>query len=294
MPMESTKPPPTKGRPATTPLDDGPTTHQPDTTTSSGQSTERRFDKFGWLRTVYATPEFKDGEKAVLAFVAVFSVMTGCTTFCVRQETLAEHCGVSKSTVNRALRRGKNLGYLAVSRRRKSGSGCHGADELRLALPKSHVKLTTDSEKSDVKLTTNSGQSHVQLTTDSAKSHVNLTSEHIEERTRQVFKENSSLKEAGAASTVRPAPESQRPPPICSKHPDGPDHDEPCRACKRWREWREQEQARTAESQRQEPRARSAVRDACCLCDEAGWLLGDDGGATNRKCTHEGKSRRTA
>jgi hypothetical protein len=263
--MESTKPPPTKGRPATTPLDDGPTTHQPDTTTSSGQSTERRFDK------------------AVLAFVAVFSVMTGCTTFCVRQETLAEHCGVSKSTVNRALRRGKNLGYLAVSRRRKSGSGCHGADELRLALPKSHVKLTTDSEKSDV-----------QLTTDSAKSHVNLTSEHIEERTRQVFKENSSLKEAGAASTVRPAPESQRPPPICSKHPDGPDHDEPCRACKRWREWREQEQARTAESQRQEPRARSAVRDACCLCDEAGWLLGDDGGATNRKCTHEGKSRRTA
>ncbi|WP_219067111.1 helix-turn-helix domain-containing protein [Candidatus Mycobacterium methanotrophicum] len=249
------------------------------------QNDTGHFTKFDWLRTVYGQPEFKDGEKAVLAYVAVFSVMTGGNTFRVRQDTLAERCGVSESTVYRAMKRGKDLGYLAMSRRRKSGTGCHGADELRLTLPESPVKLTTDSQKSPVNMTTDSAESPVKFT---------RVTRQIDGYIRNNSSLHSSLKEKGPASKLVPAADSHRPPPICSKHPDGPNHDEPCRPCKRWREWQEQEQARTAESQREAVRARNAVRDACSLCDEAGWLYGDDGGATNILCTHEGKGRRTA
>lgn len=250
--------------------------------TDADDLTGEWFDKFCWLQTVYANKTFTDSEKAVLAYVAVFSVINGGRTFCVRQDTLAEHCGTSESTVSRAIRRGKKLGYLAVSRQRKTGYGRHGADELRLESP---VKSTAESGKSAVKLTADSAESPVKS---------QRVTRQIDGCNKEYRSLHSSLKEGGAAPATKPTPESHRTPPICRKHPDGPDHDEPCRSCMRWRRWIEDEQARTSELQRQEVLAMNAVRDACNMCDEAGWLLGDDGGATAARCTHRGDGRRTA
>lgn len=285
--MQSTAEPPSKrGKPATSNRGDGQSKQSARAIQQDNHdNTAQRFNKFGWLRRIYADPTLGGGEKAVLAYVAVFNVMHGGDTFRIRQDTLAKHCGLSESTVGRALRQGKRLGYLSVSCARKPGWGQHGADELRLTLPESPVNLAANSEKSPVNLTTDSAESPVK-------------SEKVTRQSDSYIKEygslHGSLREGGLASTAKPASESHRPPPLCPKHPDGPDHDEPCRICKRWREWQEQEPARTAESRRQACRARNAVRDACSLCDEGGWLRGDDGGATNTQCTHEGDGRRTA
>lgn len=109
-------------------------------------------DKFVWLRAVFADTRIAAGEKVVLAYVAVFDVLYGSDTFCVRQSTLADHCGTTRKTVNLAFRRAKRLGYFALSRQRQLGRGHHGGDELRLTLPEtcnesSHVwgeKRVTD------------------------------------------------------------------------------------------------------------------------------------------------------
>ncbi len=93
------------------------------------------FDKFAWLRAIYSEPAFTSGEKGVLAHVAVFNVLSGNDTFCVRQSTLAKQSGISRATVNYAIGKAKHRKYLVVSRRRASGYGRSGADELRLSLP---------------------------------------------------------------------------------------------------------------------------------------------------------------
>jgi hypothetical protein len=113
------------------------------------------LNKFAWLKAVYAAPRkigFTDGEKAVLAYVAVFSVLAGHDTFCVRQSTLAGHCGTSQRTVNAAIVRAKSLGYLAVSRERERGVGRNGADELRLTAPDLSEDTSLDYLSEDTSL----------------------------------------------------------------------------------------------------------------------------------------------
>jgi hypothetical protein len=96
-----------------------------------------QFDKFAWFKAVYAESRFTSGEKAVLAHIAVINVLNGKGTFCVRQSTIAGQCGITRRTVSSAITRGKRFGYLGVSRLRTPGRSHHGADELRLLLPKS-------------------------------------------------------------------------------------------------------------------------------------------------------------
>src|ERR1700747_265240 len=89
------------------------------------------FDKFAWLKAIYAesrpTPGskngFTDAEKAVLAYIAVFKVLTGNDTFFIRQSTLGEQCGISRKTLNSAIGRAKRLNYLIVSERHKPAPG---------------------------------------------------------------------------------------------------------------------------------------------------------------------------
>lgn len=228
------------------------------------------MNKFDWLRAVYITDRsiITDGEKAVLAYVAIFDVLNGGDTFCVRQETIAANTRVSESTVSRALRRAKLLGFLTVSRPRKRGTGSHGADELRLTLTELPVNLTTNSPELPVNLTTNSPE----LPVKSAR-----VTRQIDGYIKEDGSLHGSLKEAGDESPQ---------PPTCLRHPDGPDHDHNCRACKRVREWRENQQTNDRERQRQQNRSRRAAIDACTLgCDDNGLIERPDGNM--RKCKHQ-------
>src|SRR4051812_15115825 len=103
------------------------------------------FDKFVWLRAVYDQPEFTAGEKAVLAHIAVFNVLSGRDTFRVRQSTIAGQCGFTKRTVNGAIQSAKRLKYLSLAHARQPGWGRNSADELRLALPESGEGSSLDS-----------------------------------------------------------------------------------------------------------------------------------------------------
>jgi hypothetical protein len=95
------------------------------------------FDKFAWLKAVYADPRFPAGEKAVLAYVTVFGVLYGNDSFRVRQSTLADaaHSGISRQTVGSAIRRSKRHGYLAVVSPHAPGRTHHTAETLQLLLP---------------------------------------------------------------------------------------------------------------------------------------------------------------
>jgi hypothetical protein len=120
--------------------------------------------KFDWLRAVFAEPRIPDGEKVVLAYIANFSVRTDGDTFCVRQSTLADHCALSERTANSAVSRSKRLGYLALSRARQRGTGHHGADELRLTLPKLSEESSRHSTELDEETSHNSAKSDTKQT----------------------------------------------------------------------------------------------------------------------------------
>lgn len=76
----------------------------------------------------------------------------------------------------------------------------------------------------------------------------------------------------------------------CSKHPDGPDHSEPCRKCGQWRKWLEDEPTRTAERKCQERQSHRAAVDACPRCDELGFIDLADG--SRKRCAHPTRALR--
>lgn len=242
-------------------------------------ASNRPFDKFAWLRAVLADDVVTLGEKAVLSYVAVFDVRNGSDTFCVRQDTIASRCATSESTVSRAIRHAKRLGYLAVAQSRKPGWGQHGADVLRLTLPeKSSVKLTTDSPGRN-------GESPVKLTADSAASPVNLAKvvRQIDGYIKEYGSLNGPLKGGGEESQVNSTADSLRPP-TCPKHPDGPNHDENCWRCAKVRKCHQQQTSDEAERQRESRRAAKAAIESCTICDGTGWVATNDENDSVRKC----------
>jgi hypothetical protein len=239
----------------------------------------RPFNKFAWLRAVLADDAVTLGEKAVLSYVALFDVRNDSDTFCVRQHTLASHCATSESTVSRAIRHAKRLGYLAVAQSRKPGWGQHGADVLRLTMPdKSSLKSTTDSPGWN-------GESPANLTVDSAESPVNpmKVTRQIGDYIKEYGSLDGFLKGGGEESQVNLTADSPRPP-TCPKHPDGPNHDENCWRCGQVRKWHQQQAADQAERQRESRRAAKAVIEACTICDGTGWVDTNDESDSVRKC----------
>lgn len=100
----------------------------------------------------------------------------------------------------------------------------------------------------------------------------------------------SSLVTKGGEVTKRNARDTT--PPICSKHGET-NADTPCMACKRRREWQqEQDTARELDELDERRRIKEETRravDACCDCDDDGWVLGPDGTVAEPavKCKHQ-------
>jgi hypothetical protein len=87
----------------------------------------------------------------------------------------------------------------------------------------------------------------------------------------------------GGEGYVSSAPD-QTPTPPCSIHPNGPDHDAPCRRCKAWREDIEARQQQDELGRQRAKQAAAKARDNCQRCAGSGWLLDTDPAI---KCTHE-------
>lgn len=242
-------------------------------------------NKFNWLRAVYAA-DFSGAEKAVLAHVAMFSVLTGEDTFCVKQATIAEHCGMTRATVNTAISKAKRHGYLVLAEARKPGWGKHAADTLRLAVPESCQESLHDSV-TDGANEASRVNGFDMTSNESCQDFDRVVSSVLIETCQeslQPYKEDSSLNSSRGRSADRPPP--------CPRHPNGFHHSEPCFQCMRIRLWEQQDQAEAEERERRE-RQRQAreIRQAiieCKICDDEGWeMLGDN---TVRRCNHSNRN----
>ena len=104
----------------------------------------------------------------------------------------------------------------------------------------------------------------------------------------------SSSGDFEGGSHVSSSPPNDAPPPPCNRHPNGYDHDEPCRACGQIRKYDEQHAGeRAIELQRaidqQRLHAQAAI-NACRICDTDGHILMPDllGDSTHHTtCPHD-------
>jgi len=192
------------------------------------------FDKFAWLKAVYAETVFTPGEKAVLAHIAVFNVLTGKDMLRIRQSTIADQCGISRPTVNGATGQAELLGYLTVSERHKPAPGRNTPAEWQLLIPE-------PCKESEHGLEPN----HVKNLSEPCKAANSPTSENDTPNSslNSSTKDNSSRGEVcdTAEGELVPMLEARIIPPsgFCSEHPHGEDPD--CRRCwdrgKYRREW---------------------------------------------------------
>lgn len=99
--------------------------------------TSDRTDKFDWFMAVQADTRLSAADKYVLQNAAITYVnhLKREDTFYVRQAVMAERFKVGLRTVERAISRAKQLGYLVVDKPRKRGPGHHIPDSYRLAIP---------------------------------------------------------------------------------------------------------------------------------------------------------------
>lgn len=183
------------------------------------------FDKFAWLKAVYRELAFTDGHKAVLAYIAVFTVLYGRDSFQVRQSTIAQQCGISRQTVNKAISNAKDCGYLVVSRRRATGYGRNGADELRLSLPAVSQEGLHHSDETAESCKAN-GPSDVKQMAESCKAANSSTCENG----TPISSGNKFWRQGARASAPPPSPPEEPPPKTCTDHPNW--NGAPCHKCR--------------------------------------------------------------
>jgi hypothetical protein len=252
----------------------------PNDTASAG-----RFDKYRWLRLVLAETDksLTLGHKAILSYVAIFDVRNGDDTFCARQDTIASHCNVTRATVNAAIGAAKGLGYITVTRRRKTGANQHGADTLRLTLPNDESCQIFLPDSPD--WNQESCQRSLHDSVESSKENHLVTSNSLTHIRNTGFN-NGSLKEGGTESSQVSLRDSHQPP-QCPRHPEGPEHGENCWRCGEVRKWRKQHAADEAAARQDSRRAARAAVEACTICDGTGTVdagIDEFGNEQVRKC----------
>jgi Helix-turn-helix domain len=244
--------------------------------------------KFDWINAVHADDRIPLGEKAVLVYAAIFDVLGGTDTFCIRQDTLADHCGTSRKTVGCAIRRARSLGYLAVAQQHRPGPGAHRGDELRLTLPESWEDTSHDSPE----WREDTSHDYAESWEDTSPNDGKIVPKSWEDTSR-AYKEYGSFNGSRGGSGAPPESREDTShqfeaeinrPPMCPKHPDGPYHDENCRRRKLWREWLEAQPQRAEEARQREAKRRKATIDACNRCDDNGMI---DLGNSMRRCKHD-------
>jgi hypothetical protein len=208
------------------------------------------FNKFAWLRRVLADAQIPDGQRAVLAFLAIEYADQNGTNIHVRQVTVAEQMGAAERTVRRAFKAGRDMRYLSLTQTRQRGRAHRGADYYRLSYP-SELPATQACIDAEIAATddTNSGQKCTEI----AANANSVTCEKVPDK--RVFNQGSKQG-------------SDPPPEFCPQHPRGTRDD--CGACGTARvahaAWKQDLKA-----------ARRAEIDACPDCDHNGLRETSDG-----------------
>ncbi|BBX33938.1 hypothetical protein [Mycolicibacterium mageritense] len=134
-----------------------------------------RVDKFDWFMAVQADTRLSAADKYVLQNMAVTYVNHRRRegVLYVRQSVMAERFKVGLRTVERAISKAKQLGYLVVDVPRKRGPGHHGPDKYRLAIPELpanlaghspvNVTMVDNEQLSDATITRQIGGSYPEL-----------------------------------------------------------------------------------------------------------------------------------
>ncbi|WP_078353590.1 hypothetical protein [Mycobacteroides chelonae] len=105
--------------------------------------------KFRYYAAVYADPRLTLADKSVLTFAAIVFVHGEGDTFRRRQDTVAARVGTNIRTVQRAYKRGIELGYLELVTERQRGRGHTKADTYRIRVPAGYAATPETDEIDD-------------------------------------------------------------------------------------------------------------------------------------------------
>lgn len=105
--------------------------------------------KFRYYAAVYSDPRLTLADKSVLTFAAIVFVHGEGDTFRRRQDTVAARVGTNIRTVQRAYKRGIELGYLELVTERQRGRGYTKADTYRIRVPAGYAATPETDEIDD-------------------------------------------------------------------------------------------------------------------------------------------------
>lgn len=230
--------------------------------------------KFRWFEDMNHDTEISIARRGILGYCAIRYAREseGCIIR-VTQQTIAGNLGVTTKVIKGAFKSGSERGWVERVAERRRGRGHHGADTWRLRRPE--IGNRNDPYYGGL-IGNRNGQKWVTETSE------------IGNRPNAATSTNSTPKgiKKGIGKGMDPQPLS------CSKHPDGPGHRENCHRCMQIRLAEERERAAAQEREQRERQEAAAERRDCDLCDEGGWLKGDDGPVEPAiKCAHKGDGR---
>ncbi len=232
--------------------------------------------KFDWIWALGRETRMTDGERYVLTLTALRSAHPQTLEFCVRQSTVAENFTVSVRLVKMAWAAGREYGYITLVAKRKRGTGRHGADTYRLTIP---TELGAHCAPINSELGAQNDRVGCTDRTELGARPDAVNSENVTP--------TWSLNGLGMVAAAAPPPEPSR---HCQRHPAGTTDN--CGACGTARKEHEAWKTRNSEHLKVAGDQRRQAIAECPLCDEAGWLLDDDGlpNDDGLKCDHKENS----
>ena len=91
-------------------------------------------DKYAWAKSVETDKRISPLHRLILSHCGIHCVYGTEETFCIRQQTVADHFEVRRQTVGAALTAGRRFGWLQTIERQR-GRGWHQGDAHRLTIP---------------------------------------------------------------------------------------------------------------------------------------------------------------
>jgi hypothetical protein len=276
-----------------------------------------------WLVAVARAQNLTPGQRNVLVVLAHFASWSTGRDAYPSVELLSRACGQAVRSVKRALAAARQAGYIEAT----SDGGIRGgrgmATVYRLTMPVAVVAEVRASVRKD-----GGGNGDQPVTVSTFGNGDRLDTVSVERVTTEARKGDQSLPKGGPAShptsqylssngggragshvlrdAAGPDPllsgtdqeaddlsahpggtPGVRPSEHCPRHPGGTV--DPCRACGDARRAAQAWDAGEGERRAAAYRIRQGAVAACSRCDEAGWMLGDDGLTAEpaRRCSHE-------
>jgi hypothetical protein len=233
--------------------------------------------KFRWFENMCCDGKIPPAHRLILGYCAIrYATESEGFIIRVRQQTIAENLCMARKTVNEAFRTGRERGWVEKVSEHRRGPGHHSGDTWRLRMPEwcnpndtpygevlSNPRVTPLGQWSNP-----NGHNDVTQTPEWCNPPKASTSENVVPK--------------GIGQGSRKGTEPQIP--SCSKHPNGPDHDENCHQCKRVRQYNADQVVVEERGKAEEANALRLLKANCKFCGGTGFIDVDDN--TVRCCDH--------